>query len=678
MNRRLCLTFATLASACRVGSGAGDGVGTEATGSGETDPGGGTTEGMATGGEDGTGGGGDTQGEGSSGGTTGGEVPDPPGGCDLDRAKRTPVDGFWDWSRAGYRGGQVLPTEGASTVDAVAFGVVADDGIDDSAALQAAIDSVEGGSYDAFTVLALPAGQIDLSEEIHVDQGFIIIRGAGSDLADEHTEIVVRPSETMRYPGVANGGTEPDFEGLDGDGGKGRWLWPGRGLFRVQTRDVQESYQSAYEAAPAERSDVFEGTVNVHWKSGLDVAQGGVFAARKGETVVPIDASDTSRMASIRVGGPVWVGAANSHAMYDRQGVLAADRSNTHMRAQVFTAVAVDEGARTVTLDRPLEFDVPANSVSDGSEAIDGNPYVSRVVPLAVVEGVGFEDFVMRYALEGLPRPGGGTVDLTAADARNEYGNLAPEYALHGIVFKWAMNAWVRDVRIEMAGSHPIVTEVAKNLRIERVVMDGSWNKGKGGHGYLRGSRVWDSVYGCNTTRGLRHFTFQWSSSGNVAYGNDFDSDLNLHGGWERHNLFEGNRVNVPFAHRSGNCSVNCGAEPLDEGTWYPIWWGAGPKAGGWSGATGPQNVFFRNELRKQLAEGGEMVDYLPYYDSGGGLDGTAFTFGWGADGEWIPLSVGGSPIADWSGHETTDFSQADNEGVERRTIDVASLYFAD
>ena len=58
--------------------------------------------------------------------------------------------------------------------------------------------------------------------------------------------------------------------------------------------------------------------------------------------------------------------------------------------------------------------------------------------------------------------------------------------------------------------------------------------KGKGGNGYFRGSRVWDSVYAGNTTRDLRHFTFQWSSSGNVAIANSFDSDLNLHGGFER------------------------------------------------------------------------------------------------------------------------------------------------
>jgi hypothetical protein len=97
-------------------------------------------------------------------------------------------------------------------------------------------------------------------------------------------------------------------------------------------------------------------------------------------------------------------------------------------------------------------------------------------------------------------------------------------------------------------------------------------------------------VYAGNVLRGLRHITLQWSASGNVVIGNDMDSDLNLHGGWERRNLFELNRVRVPYEHRSGNCQSNCGGEGGDEkddSTWFPIWWGAGQKAVKWSGRPG-------------------------------------------------------------------------------------------
>lgn len=628
----------------------------------------------------------------SSGEADDGDEPTPPGGdgelppqseCFLDGPKRPPVEGLPDWSRAGYRGGQPLPTEAAVTVLATDFGVVPDDGQDDSAALQAAIDSVSGGSHDALTELRLPAGQIDLSEEIHVDRSFLVIRGAGHDPTRTSTRIVVRPSLGMAYPGTANDGTEPDIDGLDSEGGRGRWLWPGRGAFRVQTREVHESYAGNYASAPEDRRDIFEGTINVHWRAGLEVDQDLGLAAQRGDTEIPIDSSDASRLDEIEAGDLLWVGAANTMSMFETQGVLPEHRFNSHMRAQVFEVAGVDPGGRTITIDRPLEFDLPAHSTSDGSPAIDGDDdYPSRVVPLVVVEGVGFEDFYLTYDLEGLSRPGGGAVDVTAEDAEYEYGNLVPEFALHGIVFKWAAHSWVRNVQIQMAGSHPIVTEVAKNLRVERVLLRGSWNKGKGGHGYFRGSRVWDSVFGCSVSRGLRHFTLQWSSSGNVVYGNDFDSDLNLHGGWERHNLFEANEVHVPRAHSSGNCSVNCGSDEPDEGTWYPIWWGAGAKAGKWSGATGPQNVFYRNVLTKQADDGGPYEDYAPYYTAGGDTDATVFQLGWSREtplgSGWEPLSMGGEPITDWQGHETVDFSGGDNTGVNARPFTEPSLYFED
>ncbi|MGH3460334.1 MAG: discoidin domain-containing protein, partial [Kribbellaceae bacterium] len=226
-------------------------------------------------------------------------------------------------------------------------------------------------------------------------------------------------------------------------------------------------------------------------------------------------------------------------------------------------------------------------------------------------------------------------------------------------------------IRTTMTGSHPIVTEEAKNLQIQGNYLDGAWNKGKGGNGYLRGSRVWDSVYAANVIRGLRHLTLQWSSSGNVVIGNDMDADLNLHGGWERRNLFELNTVRLPYEHRPGSCRSNCGDEggstgAQDDSTWYPVWWGAGRKAVKWSGATGPQNVFFGNDLAKQLTENGRYLRYLPDQHR-------VYQFGW--DGtSYRPLSQGGQPIADWAGNERADYTRGD--GVEASRTDPGRSLF--
>ncbi|MEU7854554.1 hypothetical protein [Nonomuraea sp. NPDC049141] len=240
---------------------------------------------------------------------------------------------------------------------------------------------------------------------------------------------------------------------------------------------------------------------------------------------------------------------------------------------------------------------------------------------------------------------------------------------MHGIVVKHAADAWIKGVRMHMTGSHPIVTEEAKNLSVVDNTLDGAWNKGKGGNGYLRGSRVWDSVYAGNTTTGLRHFTFQWSASGNVAIGNKFDSDLNLHGGWERNNLFELNRSTVPYDHRSGSCSARCGGEGggTDDGTWFPVYWSAGPKAVKWSGASGPNNVLFNNVLKKQAD--GPAAAYEDYYPS----PTTIYRFGWNGSG-WQHLDVGGVTITDWAGNERRDYTGG--HGVHATGTDTRSSLF--
>ena len=261
---------------------------------------------------------------------------------------------------------------------------------------------------------------------------------------------------------------------------------------------------------------------------------------------------------------------------------------------------------------------------------------------------------------------------LDAARAKDNYGNMDPAGALHGIVLKWAANSWVTGVKTEMTGSHPIVTEDASNLSIIDNELDGAWNKGKGGNGYFRGSRVWDSVFAGNTMRNLRHFTFQWSSSGNVAIGNSSDADLNLHGGYERNNFFELNEVATPFIHRPDSCWTNCGGEGssgVDDADWYPIWWAAGKKAVKWSGSSGPNNVFFNNFMRKQLVNGtNPYTDYEAYSD-------TSRIYQMGIDdaGAFHPLDVAGEPIPDWDGRETVDFA---GHGVVSSRTDAGQSLF--
>ncbi|OXM45052.1 hypothetical protein CFP75_32595 [Amycolatopsis alba DSM 44262] len=596
-------------------------------------------------------------------------------GLDVGAAnRRAPVAGLYDWSKAGYRGGAALPGSGEVNPNATCqvtaaelasqYNVKPDDGADDTNGIQAAIDGIKSacspsGSYTKLSTITFPAGRFDVTHEIHVDADYLILRGAGKDV----TKFVYKPDANTLYDALTPDGSDWDEDGMTSGAGKGGWLWPGRGLFRVQSRGVHSSYASDYASAPANRKDIFEGTVNVHWKAGVKLRGkpgDAAFAARTGDKVVHLASSGA--LTSLAAGNLVNIRAANSQKFYEQQQATPTTFPllNMHMRQQIFTIAALDTAARTITLDKPLEYDVPVNSTSDGSAPIDGATYDSKASPLVdPVLGVGFENLGFTQDMPG----------LNPAEANNNYGNMAPAAEMHGIVFKWAANSWVRGIRADMTGSHPIVTEEAKNLQIVDNELNGSWNKGKGGNGYFRGSRVWDSLYAGNTSTLLRHFTFQWSASGNVVIGNSFDSDLNLHGGWERNNLFELNTVKVPYAHRSGNCRANCGEEGgggPDDSNWFPIWWGAGKKAVKWSGASGPRNVFFNNAMTKQLTDNGPYNDF--YADRH-----RVYAFGW--DGAaYKHLDVGGTPIADWAKNEQRDYTGG--HGVDATKTDAASSLF--
>ncbi|MDB5048951.1 MAG: hypothetical protein JWO30_2022 [Fibrobacteres bacterium] len=589
------------------------------------------------------------------------------------------VEGLPAWKNAGMMMGYGMPDASLvkRTVDAGKLGVIPDDGKDDTEALQKAIDGLSQGvgAFNDLTVLELPAGRIDISKQIWVDKNFLIIRGKGSDPANPvSTRIVFRPDADTRYDKPSADGTLPGMDEMTDAGNTAKWFWPGRGLFRVQTREVHPDYAKEFAAAPVNRKDIYQGSINYHWKSGIRVAQAQPYAARAGERVIRLDGNKTE-MASITPGALLWVGAANSQKMYLEQGVTQTEYwENMHMKSRVHYVVAVDAAAKTVTVDAPLEFDIPANNTSDGSPALLGTKYYSRVMVLKAVEGVGFEDFYSTLELKGLPRlDGKGTYAGDPAEAEYNYGNIAPEYAMHGIVFKWAANCWVRNLNLYMMGSHPVVTEVAKNIEVARNRFEGSWNKGKGGNGYLRFSRAWDCLIYGNISRSLRHLTMQWSASGNVVVGNDLSSDLNMHGGWEHGNLMENNVQNVSFFHRSSNCASNCGGADApgeggaEAGTWYPIWNGAGHHSGKWSGATGPRNVFFRNSMRKQVTEGGPFQEYLPYSSPTGG-NATVYQFNWDRETpegtHWLPLTKAGTMIDTWTGNENVPFYTDPDVGI--------------
>lgn len=221
----------------------------------------------------------------------------------------------------------------------------------------------------------------------------------------------------------------------------------------------------------------------------------------------------------------LWIGAPNDAALFKYMGDTNWRRSEPWIRR--FLVEVSGHGDGYVILGKGLPLPYPAGA---------------EVRAARLVSGVRLSRFSVEQRVPGL--------ESARADAR--YENLAPEHAVDGVRFDWAAGSSVSDVAIRMAGSHPLVFENSLGVTAKRLRIDGAWNKGKGGHGYVRFARS----HGCelvdSEVRNIRHLAFQWLASDNVVRDCILETDVNFHGGYSRDNVVTGSRVEPPATHPWG------------------------------------------------------------------------------------------------------------------------------
>ncbi len=202
-------------------------------------------------------------------------------------------------------------------------------------------------------------------------------------------------------------------------------------------------------------------------------------------------------------------------------------RKYPYLRQEIVEVLDYDPQTKTVYTKKPILTDFDAGR--------------TEVIALDMVEDIMLDHFVLFQ--EGPP---GKSIDAYS----NHYENLFPEYSLDAIALRYVAGSKLHDLRILQSGSDAVDCDYCYGVLLEDLMIDGSWNKGKKGNGYVRFARTWYTVFRDSEVRNIRHVTLQWSSAGNHLYNLILGVDLNLHGGYAHANSIDHILFDIPPGHR--------------------------------------------------------------------------------------------------------------------------------
>jgi hypothetical protein len=479
-----------------------------------------------------------------------------------------------NWAQCGVPGG-IPKVAVAARIDQ--FGGKADDGADDSAALDRACRAV--GTQGGGAVL-LGKGTYHLDRPVTVRQDGVVIRGAGRD----RTKIVFRyaigkagvafysptsgarigPGTPIELHGSPAGLTKMTISAA----GKAVKTWA-RSTHSGNTFNVSTTGRAVIGKLP-------DGPAKL---TGLAEYRDG--SKRRCEIPVVIDSKHadgtpvpySTAAICFRGRGPVGPKlplAADGKrgdtklTLRSTEGLRAGDRilldGPATPRWKTLTKNACQWGSyrqyqlrvgrvegRTIHVNQPLRLEFPT---------IDGS-YVREIQP------------IRRCGVEGL------TIEQTE--------NLW----ITSVLFLNAWECWARDVKVRMCGRHPVYALQAKWCEIRDCVFDDAHFKGGGGTAYVGWEHSCDCLMENVETFRFRHAPlFQWAASGCVIRKGVFhESDAQWHSGWTNENLIEQCVVTSVRGHG---------------GYGYGMW--ASPPADTAHGPNGPRNVVYNCDIASQRA----------------------------------------------------------------------------
>ena len=256
----------------------------------------------------------------------------------------------------------------------------------------------------------------------------------------------------------------------------------------------------------------------------------GRLGAEIGMLAEPVTAQGTSlrmdRPASLRPGELVLVKQPNDDAFFDAIGSQKWRRTYPFLRQALLRVKSADGNL--------VQVEAPGGVAWAAGQA--------KVYRVAAVQDISLGGFTIEQ-LAG---------DRKIADFSHRYENLLPDFAVDGIALNWTQGVTMDRIGVLAAGRHPVSIENSYGFALRDCRLDGAWNKGDEGTGYLRIARSYRGVVSGCEVRNIRHIALQWSSAFNRLENIYTEVDVNFHGGYSHDNVATAMRSAVPQQHHWG------------------------------------------------------------------------------------------------------------------------------
>lgn len=454
-----------------------------------------------------------------------------------------------DFSYAGYHNGEIdLPKTIGQVFYAIDYGVIPNDGLDDSEALKKAIE--EASKFEGKVTLQLPAGRLILSDILYLERSHFVLRGAG--IGNLGTEIYCpRPLMYVEAPEVL---TELREYLLKFDKRQrekennidlpfSQYAWAGGFIWTKAPGVRVKSYLQEYEAPYEVLAKVLKG-------------KRGTFSL------------EVSEVKSLKVGDVVELQLFNKDgekgeiidALYKNQDVnIGSHHWNFPDLPLVKQQVVITKITNnTVTINSPLTIDVKTS-------------YKAQLVSWKHLEEVGIEH-----------------LKITFPKSPRVAHHVEPGF--NAIYLTRVFNSWVNNVIIENADSGILTEEIANitindittkgaNFAHYTVMMQGTYNV------LAKGIKVYNKA--------VHPLSFNTFSSKSVYLDCEVfvDPVLDQHSGVNHQNLFDNTKVHLtPNEDRS-----------------YPLFAGGG--AGYWKPAHGAYSTFWNTNIN--VLSGLDNVNFI-------------------------------------------------------------------